>query len=129
MISLMQKKVFNLFGQKLRKLREKTGLTQEQFAKKFNVLKSSISMYENGVRLPNAELIKEFANFFGVSIDYLLDNDTSNTIDNQLKENEAIRKTLQRAGFMENNDDLSDEEIEKIIDFLVINKKFFCHKD
>ena len=80
-----------MFGRKLRFLREQTGLTQEQLANKFNLMKSSISMYENNMRIPNVELIKELANFFNVSIDYLLDNATNNTKDEELKEQEALK--------------------------------------
>lgn len=114
-----------MFGKKLKSLREKEGLTQEQFAKKFNLLKSSISMYENDVRLPNVELIKEFAVFFNVSIDYLLDNETSsNEKENELKEKEVLKKALQKAGFMNGNEDLTDEELDNAMRFLANNKEF-----
>lgn len=115
-----------MFGKKLKKLREQNNLTQEQLAKKFNLLKSSISMYENEVRLPNVELIKEFANYFNVSIDYLLDNENpkDNLKDDELKEKEILKKALQKAGFMSNEEDLTDEELKKVINFISANKEF-----
>lgn len=114
-----------MFGKKLKMLREKEGLTQEQFAKKFNLLKSSISMYENDVRLPNVELVKEFATFFNVSIDYLLDNETSsNEREIELREKEVLKKTLQKVGFMSGEEDLTDEELEKVMKFVSANKEF-----
>lgn len=113
-----------MFGQKLKMLREKSGLTQEQFAKEFNLLKSSISMYENNVRLPNVELIKEFANYFNVSIDYLLNNETSSTFEEELKEQEVLKKMLKKSGFMEKDEDLTNEELERLMKFVNANKEF-----
>lgn len=113
-----------MFGQKLKMLREKKGLTQEQFAKKFNILKSSVSMYENNVRLPNVELIKEFSNYFNVSIDYLLNNKTTSEYENELEEQEVLKKLLKRNGFMEDNEDLTDEELDKLMKFVSANKEF-----
>ena len=113
-----------MFGNKLKFLRERNGLTQEQLAKKFNLLKSSISMYENNVRLPNVEIIKEFAKYFNVSIDYLLDNEEKNKIDEELKEKEALKKALQKSGFMAGDEDLTDEELDRLMKFVNANKEF-----
>ncbi len=113
-----------MFGEKLKMLREKNKLTQEQLAKKFNILKSSVSMYENNVRLPSIELIKEFANYFHVSLDYLLDNKTNNTIDNELNEQEIFKSILQKNGYTSNNETLTDEELNRIIKFINANKEF-----
>ena len=113
-----------MFGRKLRFLREQIGLTQEQLANKFNLMKSSISMYENNMRIPNVELIKELANFFNVSIDYLLDNATNNTKDEELKEQEALKNALKKSGFMNNDEDLTKEELERVMKFVNANKEF-----
>lgn len=113
-----------MFGNKLKFLRERNGLTQEQLANKFNLLKSSISMYENNIRLPNVEVIKDFANYFNVSIDYLLDNEEKNKIDDEIKEQEALKRALQKSGFMENNEDLTNEELERVMKFVNANKEF-----
>lgn len=61
----------SIFGDRLRKLRELTGLNQTEFGAKFNLSHNAIGMYERGVREPNMEKMTQFADFFGVSIDYL----------------------------------------------------------
>lgn len=61
-----------MFGKRLKNLRENAELTQEELAKKLNIVKSNISMYESGTRIPNAEILEELSGIFGVSIDYLL---------------------------------------------------------
>ena len=118
-----------MFGKRLKQLRERNGLTQEQLAKTFNLLKSSISMYENDIRLPNIEIIKDFANYFNVSTDYLLGIEKNNTIDEELIEQQALKNALQKAGFMKKDEDLSNEELKKLMNFVVINKEYLKGKD
>lgn len=56
----------------LRALRKSKGLTMKQLGEKIGVAESTISLYERGEREPdNATLIK-LANYFIVSVDYLL---------------------------------------------------------
>lgn len=62
----------NMFNERLRGLRKKENLTMKELGKKFNLAESTISGYENGKRKPDMELIQSFADFFGVSTDYLL---------------------------------------------------------
>jgi transcriptional regulator with XRE-family HTH domain len=61
----------SIFGERLRKLRESIGINQTDFGAKFNLSHNAIGMYERGSREPNMEKIILFADFFGVSIDYL----------------------------------------------------------
>lgn len=60
------------FGNRLKELRKKSNLTQEQLAAKFYLNKSSISRYENGTQVPEHDLLEKIADYFNVSIDYLL---------------------------------------------------------
>lgn len=65
-------------GQRFKELRKERCLRQEdlldQFNKKYNYkfTKSAISQYENNKRIPEIKALSDFAEFFGVSIDYLL---------------------------------------------------------
>lgn len=57
---------------KLRELRKEKGLSQLQLALALNTNQNTISRYETGEREPGiAELIK-IADFFDVSVDYLI---------------------------------------------------------
>jgi transcriptional regulator with XRE-family HTH domain len=62
----------SIFGERLKQLRLKRGLTQDEFANKFLRSKSIISNYENGSRSPDIESLCDFADFFDVSTDYML---------------------------------------------------------
>lgn len=69
------------FGNRLKILRERKGLSQSDLATKFNISASTIGMYEQGLREPNIERLNQLAEFFGVSLDYLMcrTNETSKT--------------------------------------------------
>ena len=60
------------FGEKLRDLRLKSGMTQLQLADKVNVTKSVISYYEHKDKKPSPDILIKFAEIFGVTTDYLL---------------------------------------------------------
>ncbi|MFC5987195.1 helix-turn-helix domain-containing protein [Marinicrinis lubricantis] len=59
-------------GNRLRKLRKERGLTAKEFGQRFQLAESTISGYENGKREPDSDKLNSFADFFGVTTDYLL---------------------------------------------------------
>ncbi|PKM89362.1 MAG: hypothetical protein CVU87_05535 [Firmicutes bacterium HGW-Firmicutes-12] len=60
------------FGCRLKILRQEKGLTQAQFGAFFNLAESTISLYETGKRTPHYDILKRFALFFNITIDFLL---------------------------------------------------------
>lgn len=60
------------FGSRIRLLRREKGLTQSRFASCFNLAESTISLYEAEKRSPDYNILKQMAQFFDVSVDYLL---------------------------------------------------------
>ena len=58
-------------GMKIRELRKKNGLTQEDMAEKLNITAQAISKWENNTCYPDMAQIPVLANFFGVSLDEL----------------------------------------------------------
>lgn len=111
-------------GRKLKNLREKKGLLQKELGDKLNISASTIGMYEQDRRDPDFETLKKIANFFNVTTDYLLDNTNNTDMDEELKEKEALKKLLQKTGFMAGDEDLTDEELEKLMKFVNANKEF-----
>jgi transcriptional regulator with XRE-family HTH domain len=53
-------------------LRNEKGIDRETLAKHLNITYSSVAKYETGERTPNAEMLTKIAEFFNVSIDFLL---------------------------------------------------------
>lgn len=65
---------FNI-GKRLRTLRMDRGISQDEIAKHLGIGRTTYVKYERGDINP-ARKLKALADFFGVSIDYLLGNDT-----------------------------------------------------
>ncbi len=61
-----------MLSRRLREQREQKKMTQEELGRIFGVDRATISRYETGDREPDYELVKKFADFFGVTTDYLL---------------------------------------------------------
>lgn len=60
-------------GDRIKKSRLNAGFkTQGQVAAKLNVIRQTISHWENGTRTPDAESLSKLADLFGVTTDYLL---------------------------------------------------------
>lgn len=64
-----------MFRINLKKLREERNLSQAAFAKLIGVSQSAVGNWEAGSREPNLETMDKIADFFGVSVDYLLGRD------------------------------------------------------
>ncbi len=68
---------------KFKELRLNSGLTQESFRAQFNnrfqrsYTAAAISQFENGKRMPEVSALMDFAEFYGVSVDYLLGRDVA----------------------------------------------------
>lgn len=60
------------FADRLSVLRKIKKLSQEDVAQALGIARQSLSLYENGERVPNIETLAEMARFFNVSADYLL---------------------------------------------------------
>lgn len=60
------------FGKRLKALRLKAGLTQQQLAERIWVSKAAISNYELFERTPSPEILVKLSRVFHVSTDYLL---------------------------------------------------------
>lgn len=58
--------------ERLKTLRNNNKLTQRQLAKKLNISPSTVALYETGDRNPDMTMLKRIADFFNVSVDYLL---------------------------------------------------------
>lgn len=57
---------------RLKKLRKEKGISQLKLSLDLNMNQNSISRYENLEREADYETLIKFADYFGVSIDYLL---------------------------------------------------------
>jgi transcriptional regulator with XRE-family HTH domain len=60
------------FSRRLSSLRTETNVTLEKISESINIDKSTLSRYETGDRSPKVEIVEKLADYFNVSVDYLL---------------------------------------------------------
>ena len=69
------------FGEKLKLLRKRSGLSQEQLAQRLGVTKGMVSSYETSMRMPSYPVLLKIAQLFHVSTDVLLGMESDERID------------------------------------------------
>lgn len=88
------------FGSRLRQLRLENNMTQEDLSKKLNVSRATVGRYETDERFPDKDILKNIADTFNVSIDYLLER-------TNLRNHDFISKE----SFYELYDDINDYRV------------------
>lgn len=63
------------FSDKIIGLRKSNGMSQEDLAEKLDVSRQAISRWESGTAMPDANNILQLSKLFGVTTDYLLNDD------------------------------------------------------
>ena len=66
---------------RLKELRKQKHISQTDLAKALNMKQTTISSYEKGKTQPPIEVLIDIANYFNVSLDYLLERQYENKID------------------------------------------------
>ena len=69
------------FGEKLQKLRKAKGWTQEDLAAQISISRQALSKWEQGAVIPDTENVLQISKIFGVSTDYLLNDDYESDAD------------------------------------------------
>ena len=112
-----------MFGEKLKNLRENKNLLQKELGDALNVTSQTVSGWEINRTKPDYDMLVTIANYFEVTTDYLLGNEMkASKIENKLKKKEALKQLLIKNGYMKQSDDLSNEELNRLMEFVVNNK-------
>lgn len=61
-----------IFADKLRKIRDEAGISQERLAEELNVSRQAVAKWEAGTAMPDIDNLVGIGNFFQVSLDYLV---------------------------------------------------------
>ena len=81
------------FAEKLLQLRKREGYSQEELANKLDVSRQAISRWEMGTAIPDSMNLLHLSKLFGVSTDYLLNDDYES--DNDLPKVKEQNRILQ----------------------------------
>ncbi|MDE5601250.1 MAG: helix-turn-helix domain-containing protein [Clostridia bacterium] len=98
------------FGNRLKDLRMKYGLTQEEVADKICVTKQAVSKWENGLSLPDVAALSSLAELYGTTVDYLLTGEEKVRVEKEIEIVEVEKEKI-----IEVEKPLSEEEKEMIL--------------
>jgi transcriptional regulator with XRE-family HTH domain len=84
-----------IIANNISELRKAVPLTQAELAEKLNYSDKAVSKWERGESIPDAIVLKQIADVFGVTVDYLLEDihdlkATMQSVPRQLKKNRLI---------------------------------------
>ena len=120
-----------MLGQKIKELRLSKNLKTQDLAVKVGVNQSSISNYESGLRTPSLEVLIRLAEFFEVSLDYLLDHNPDQKLYKEIEAAlvdepqllEAFEEMKERDDLkrlFKDSKDLSPDTVKKVIEIIKI---------
>jgi transcriptional regulator with XRE-family HTH domain len=66
-----------MFGKRLREIRKRNNVTLEQIASVIGMSRQAVIKYESCERFPDEDTLVKLADFFNVSLDYLLGRNVS----------------------------------------------------
>ncbi len=108
-----------MLSTKLKELRKANKITQEQLAEIIGVERSSIGKYESPTKpvMPSPDIITRIADYFNVSVDYLLDRE-------MITDTSKIEEELSGVEFALYGEihDLTDEELQDILSYVKFKK-------
>ena len=108
------------FKDRLKQLRLKNKLTQQNIANHFQTSPQSYAQWEKGLRKPSAENLQKLADYFNVSADYLLGKTDIPEPDLEIDLDTAIDNSVAYDGTP-----ITDNDRTIIKDFL---KEYFANK-
>lgn len=117
-----------IFGQRVKKLRQKMNISQERVAKAIGVSRARYSHYENNHVEPDIELIRKMADFYDVNTDFLIGRtDYPETNDNIDDEKTAIMNKIANdfpdADLMFHDlAGMSAEDLQEVYEFIKFKK-------
>ena len=66
------KELSQIISENLIFLRKKAGMTQLEFGEKFSYTDKTVSRWENGSIVPSVDVLKQIADYYGVTVDFLI---------------------------------------------------------
>ena len=93
----------NTFGNKLKELMQETKTTQRELAKSLGVERGSISNWVTGKRTPDAYMMTQIAEYFNVTVDFLLKGNNDKNLKNVEKDIQEIRELYVKYSKLDSN--------------------------
>ena len=102
---------------RIKQLRSKNGVRQVELANILGISQSTLSTWENGRYEPDIEAINRLADYFNVSVDYLLGRDVQPQKNSPAPPEES-EADLARKKLYEKLDEWDIDQLEKLLAFI-----------
>ena len=117
------------FETRLKSLRKEKNLNQSEVAEELGIARTTYANYEQGKRFPGKENLIAIAEYFGVSIDYLLgetdEKQSSDKVINEISKDEellefynAIKENNELKRLFKHSKALSSKSIKQIVEII-----------
>ncbi len=126
----------NYFVKNLKYIRNQKKISQQELADKIGVDRSTIGYWENGKADPTLLNVQKLSDALNINIIKLVGIDLS-LEENQTNEKkqfseeekkEALKQVLKDKGFLNENEEISKDDVDKLIDFAKRNKDYIIDK-
>lgn len=102
-----------MFNENLKKIRKEKGYTQEELAAKVGVVRQTVSKWEKGLSVPDADILCKIAEILDTDINILLGDEMTTSVDTLNELNSSEKK----------NNNVVEEQLTKISEQLDIKNK------
>ena len=110
-------------------LREKKGISQTKLAKDLNIDTSTLAKWENNTRQITLEWAIKLANYFDMDVgNFISVNQITNTSSKNVSK-EEYKNILKEKGLINDDDNITEEDAKKLINFAIANKDFIMKKE
>ncbi|WP_058301287.1 helix-turn-helix domain-containing protein [Gorillibacterium timonense] len=113
------------YGNRIARLRAEKELTQGELAEKVSISRASLSHYENDRREPDLDVLAKLADFFGVTLDFLMGrtNEPGRSLDPEVKDfveslELADESIIQKFQLTIDGRELTSDEARRFIAFI-----------
>ncbi|MBQ7307314.1 MAG: helix-turn-helix transcriptional regulator [Clostridia bacterium] len=119
----------NYFSTNIKFIREQKGLSQNKFGELLNVNQTTIARWEDENRIPTIDKAIDISLILNIPLNVLVCKDLRLKDENNIKfspdeEMELLKNTLKKKGFLNENEELNEEDFNKLIEFAKINKPY-----
>ena len=117
------------FENRLKSLRNENSLNQSEVAEELGIARTTYANYEQGKRFPGKENLIAIAEYFGVSIDYLLgetdEKQSADKVINEISKDEellefynAVKENNELKKLFKHSKNLSSKSIKQIVQII-----------
>ena len=120
------------FSSNLKYLREQKKLSQNKLGKMVGVNQTTIARWEDDNRVPTINNAIDVSKALNVSLPDLLGkdlriSDNINEETNEAKKIEMLKQVLKDKGFLNESEEMTEEDFNKLIEFAKANKQFIMN--